>query len=90
MGLPAVCRIMAAIAVLGISSSSFAHRTPGSLTTIRWNEASGRTEIVHRLHTHDAELGVGSSLDIPDLSVEKIEGRAADVSMLGTRINEVD
>jgi len=75
-GLPAVCRIMAAIAVLGISSSSFAHRTPGSLTTIRWNEASGRTEIVHRLHTHDAELGVGSSLDIPDLSVEEIEGRA--------------
>ena len=53
-----------------------AHRAPGSLTTIKWNEESARTEVIHRLHTHDAELGVGKLGDIPDLSVIDVEGRA--------------
>jgi hypothetical protein len=76
MGWHAVYRIVAAIAVLGIASSLLAHRVPGSLTTIKWNAVSERTEIIHRLHTHDAELAVGASLDIPDLSVEDVAGRA--------------
>ncbi len=75
-GLQAACRGIVAIVLLGVVSLSLAHRAPGSLTTIKWNQASERTEIIHRLHTHDAELGVGSSLGIPDLSVEEVEGRA--------------
>jgi hypothetical protein len=67
---------VAAVALLGISLAADAHRAPGSLTTIGWNSRSGTTEIVHRLHTHDAELGVGEILGIPDLSVETLEGRA--------------
>ena len=59
-----------------MASISLAHRGPGSLTTIKWNSASERTEIVHRLHTHDAELGVGAFFDILDLSVMDVEGRA--------------
>ncbi len=71
-----LCRFTALLTLLCISSLSTAHRAPGSLTTIKWNISSGRTEIIHRLHTHDAELGVGAAMNIPDLSVEEIEGRA--------------
>lgn len=53
-----------------------AHRAPGSLSTIEWNAATGRTEIIHRLHSHDAELGVGEVLRLSQLSVQTIEGRA--------------
>ena len=64
------------LVTLTITSVCLAHRTPGSLTTVKWNEATGRTEVIHRLHSHDAELGVGTSLGLPDLSVEELEGRA--------------
>ena len=74
--LKTVCLCIIALVLFGVASISLAHRGPGSLTTIKWNDASGQTEIVHRLHTHDAELGVGSTLDIPDLSVMDVEGRA--------------
>ena len=68
--------IIAALALLGIATVCLAHRAPGCLTSIEWNKLSGQTEIVHRLHTHDAELGVGSALNLPGLSVGDIEGRA--------------
>jgi hypothetical protein len=71
------CRHLAiSVVALGWVLTSFAHREPGSLTTIEWNQASGKTEIIHRLHSHDAELGVGSVLELPGLSVLDLEGRA--------------
>jgi len=76
MGLRAGFFSIVAVMLMGWVSSVMAHRAPGSLTTIKWNEESGRTEVIHRLHTHDAELGVGEFRDIPDLSVEDVEGRA--------------
>ncbi|NOX70141.1 MAG: hypothetical protein GXP15_13215 [Gammaproteobacteria bacterium] len=69
-------RTIVAAAALGIACSAFAHRAPGSLTTIKWNATSGRTEIVHRLHSHDAELGVGDVLKRVDLSAIDLAGRA--------------
>jgi len=69
-------RAVVAVAVLGIVLAASAHREPGSLTTIEWNEASGKTEIVHQLHSHDAELGIGAVLDRPDLSALDLAGRA--------------
>ena len=69
-------RSLVAMLLLGIVVSAAAHREPGSLTTIKWNASSGKTEIVHRLHSHDAELGVGQVLGIADLSVLDLEGRA--------------
>ena len=76
MGLRTACLSIVAFVLMGVVSSTMAHRAPGSLTSIKWNEVSGRTEIIHQLHTHDAELGVGSSLSMIDLSVEDTEGRA--------------
>ena len=71
-----VCACFAAVALLCITPASFAHRAPGSLTTISWNAVSGRTEVVHRLHTHDAETAVGAFLGVTGLSVGEVEGRA--------------
>lgn len=59
-----------------LSAAAMGHRAPGSLSTIEYNERTGKTEIVHRLHSHDAELGVGAVIDRPDLSVLSLEDRA--------------
>lgn len=72
----AAARRWLAFFALLFAVSTPAHRAPGSLTTVEWNEQTGRTEIVHRLHSHDAELGVGELLDQPGLSVLSLEGRA--------------
>lgn len=69
-------RAIIAVAALGLALTASAHREPGSLTSIEWNETSGKTEIIHRLHSHDAELGIGAILDRPDLSVLDLAGRA--------------
>jgi len=53
-----------------------AHRLPECLTTIGWNPDSGRSEIVHRLHGHDAELAVSRALGEPGLRLAELEGRA--------------
>ena len=69
--------ILAGVVVLAVAlPSTEAHRAPGSLSTIEYNPRTGNTEIVPRLHSHDAELGIGTMLEMPDLSVLSIEGRA--------------
>lgn len=67
---------MTAFAVAGIAFAAMAHREPGSLTSVNWNEVTEKTEIIHRLHSHDAELGIGAVLNMPGLSVLDLEGRA--------------
>ena len=69
-------RLLLIIVAIGLALPIWAHRAPGSLTTIEWNEASGRTEIVHRLHSHDAELGIASVLGVADFSIIDINARA--------------
>lgn len=59
-----------------LTVSAFAHREPGILTTIEWNNSIERTEIIHRIHTHDAELGVAMVDNLPLLSVGNTEGMA--------------
>ncbi len=63
-------------AAMALAGGADAHRAPGSLSTIEYNPRTDKTEIVHRLHSHDAELGVGTMLEMPDLSVLTLEGRA--------------
>jgi len=67
---------VAAVLLGLLALPTLAHRAPGSLSTIEWNPATGRTEVVHRLHSHDAELGVGEILGLPQLSVQSVTGRA--------------
>lgn len=59
-----------------LAAHAFGHRARSCLTTVTWNATTGNTEIVHRLHTHDAELGIGEITGRTDLSVLDLEGRA--------------
>jgi len=74
--LPGFRSLLAIIVAVSLSLPSWAHRAPGSLTTLKWNEASGRTEIVHRLHSHDAELGVAAILGASHFSIIDVQARA--------------
>lgn len=62
--------------MLCIAALSFADRQPGSLSTIKINSSSGNIEIIHRLHTHDAELGIVAALGDRTLTLDKLIGRA--------------
>ena len=53
-----------------------AHRAPGSVSTIEYNRHTGMLEVIHRLHLHDAEVGVAAALDDPSLSLSTLESRA--------------
>jgi hypothetical protein len=63
-------------AMLCIAALSYADRQPGSLSTIKKNRETGAVEIIHRLHNHDAELGVMAALGDKTLTLDKLVGRA--------------
>ena len=65
-----------AIVVLALAASAHADRQPGSLSTIKTNPSSGDIEIIHRLHNHDAELGVMTIHADRTLSLDQLRGRA--------------
>lgn len=62
--------------MLCVAVLSHADRQPGSLSTIKTNASSGNVEIIHRLHNHDAELGVISAHGDRSLTLDKLVGRA--------------
>lgn len=49
---------------------------PGSLSTIKRNPQTGAVEIIHRLHNHDAELGVMTILNDRTITLDQLVGRA--------------
>lgn len=63
-------------AMLCIAALSHADRQPGSLSTIKTNPVSGNIEIIHRLHNHDAELGVMAIYRDRGLTLDSLVGRA--------------
>ena len=63
-------------AMLCIASLSFADRQPGSLSTIKINPSSVNVEIIHRLHNHDAELGIIAALGDRTLTLDRLTGQA--------------
>lgn len=59
-----------------IAATASAHRMPGSLSTIKVNRNTGAIEVIHRLHNHDAELGVITLLNDRTITLEQLVGRA--------------
>ncbi len=49
---------------------------PEGLTTLSYNSATGTTEIIHRLHVHDAELGLAEKLQNPQFTLGTLEAQA--------------
>lgn len=68
--------VIVATAVLGLAAIADAHRMPGSISTVKWNTAGDSIEIIHRLHAHDAELGLATVLGESRFSLETLIGRA--------------
>jgi hypothetical protein len=62
--------------MLFIAALSSADHKPGSLSTIKTGRESGSVEIIHRLHNHDAELGVIAALHDNSVTLDKLIGRA--------------
>jgi hypothetical protein len=75
MGHRAAGIVLLCIAIAAAASTS-AHRSKAALTTIERNPVSGRIEIVHSLHWHDAELGLAQSTGIARLSLTTVESQA--------------
>jgi hypothetical protein len=41
-----------------IAPPALAHRSQSVLTTVEWNAAASKLEVIHRIHAHDAEVGL--------------------------------
>lgn len=68
--------LLTGAAMLCVAALSFADRQPGSLSTIKTNPSSGNIEVIHRLHNHDAELGIIAALGDRSLTLDTLMGRA--------------
>jgi hypothetical protein len=47
--------------VLVAAPSAFAHRSQSVLTVVNWNPNTSMIEVSHRVHAHDAEVGLAMS-----------------------------
>lgn len=63
-------------ATLCFATQGFAHRMPGSISTVKRSATGDNIEIIHRLHSHDAELAVAAVLGEGRISLENLVGRA--------------
>jgi hypothetical protein len=48
--------------VLVAAPSAFAHRSQSVLTVVTWNPNRSMIEVSHRMHAHDAEVGLAMSM----------------------------
>lgn len=82
--------IASLLALLFGAGPSFAHRVPEGLTTIARNANTGAIEIVHRLHTHDAERALSELLQKPQLTLDTLEARAQLALYVESRFQIID
>ena len=68
--------VIVATAALCVATLAFAHRMPGSISTLKRSASGDTIEIIHRLHMHDAELGVAAALGKRIISLETLVDRA--------------
>ena len=71
-------RLVGVVAVLlaGFWPAADAHRMPGSLSTIKPAASGGHMEIIHRLHTSDAEEGLAAVLNDRTFTLGGLASRA--------------
>lgn len=68
--------VIMATAAMFVAAFAFAHSMPGSISTVKRSASGDIVEIIHRLHTHDAELGIAASLGKRNISLETLVDRA--------------
>lgn len=68
--------LMAAGTALVIAPSAFAHRSQSVLTTVSWNPSRSMIEVMHRLHAHDAEVGLAASVGVAAIDISQVRNQA--------------
>ena len=68
--------IILACTALCVAALAIAHRMPGSISTVKRSLAGDTIEIIHRLHTHDAELGIAATIGKRNISLDTLVDRA--------------
>jgi hypothetical protein len=66
-------------AALAVAPSAFAHRSQTVLTLVNWNASTSKLEVIHRLHAHDAEVGLAQTTGAtaaPDLDISQAKNQA--------------
>jgi hypothetical protein len=68
--------VIAATLALFVAVVADAHRMPGSISTVKRSASGESIEIIHRLHAHDAELGLATVQSDSRFSLETLVSRA--------------
>src|SRR5262245_50774148 len=66
-------------AALAVAPAAFAHRSQSVLTLVNWNPATSKLEIIHRMHAHDAEVGIAQATGAtaaPDVDITQPKNQA--------------
>lgn len=73
-----ITRRMAVLAgcALAVAPPALAHRSQSVLTTVMWNAASGMLEVTHRIHGHDAEIGLGVATGVEQVDMTVMRNQA--------------
>jgi len=66
------------------------HNQPTALTTISYNKNTNSTEIVHRLHAHDAARVLERLPEKDKITIDSLEGRARLALYVGERFELAD
>ena len=61
---------------LAIAPQAFAHRSQSVLTTVSWNAARQMIEVMHRIHAHDAEVGLAQSVGVEAIDITQVQNQA--------------
>ncbi|MEM1435760.1 MAG: DUF6702 family protein [Pseudomonadota bacterium] len=72
----ALLALLLAATALALPDRADAHRQPSCLSTLTWDPAAQRLEIVHRLHVHDVERALEPLFGEAGLRIVDLEPRA--------------
>jgi hypothetical protein len=71
--------LIAGGAALAVAPAAFAHRSQSVLTLVNWNPATSKLEVIHRMHAHDAEVGIAQATGAtaaPDVDITQAKNQA--------------
>jgi len=61
---------------LALAPPALAHRSQSVLTTVTWNPTTSRLEVTHRMHAHDAEVGLALSTGVETIDIRQANNQA--------------
>lgn len=61
---------------LAIAPPALAHRSQSVLSTITWNSAKSTLDVSHRLHLHDAAVGVAQQMGVEEADITQAKYQA--------------